>query len=250
MTSIQQDAGDGAAVTREMIAMPVRSKENVQPNPCRLEMEHERSDGDERQSAVAKVFETVELLDMILVQLDVDMLRIVQRVCKGWWAAVQESAQMQKKLFQFSATSFDEVLALGMVNKDSDVYKVGESFHLLNPDLILFDAHAYLEASPAQHFCQQVLTCTSPERMVNKSCEEIYISQPPLDEISVFVSSIVDKDGICRMPTHLTHNGDMRLGRVLETVRQKVHEKYGDDVQWDIFRFDVAGSYQIEHSMD
>ncbi|KAK3624913.1 hypothetical protein LTR56_020727 [Elasticomyces elasticus] len=74
-------------------------------------------------TAFNAVFNTTELLEMVLVGIDTKTLLLAQRVNRKWRAVISDNHQLQQKLFMRLATR-EEAIALGMVQADARLLQV------------------------------------------------------------------------------------------------------------------------------
>ncbi|KAK5725290.1 hypothetical protein LTR17_013053 [Elasticomyces elasticus] len=174
------------------------------------------------------VFNTTELLEMILVGVDTKTLLLAQRVNRKWRAVISDNHQLQQKLFMRLATR-EEAIALGMVqpvarllqvyNIDTDSmeavesYATAERFVLLNP----------LAADDRRDISFAVRLATGSrgreaEDHKSQSWQRMYATMPPPQQL--FIRASLNKGRSVRpgTGTEYTVNGNRTLGQAMAWV--------------------------------
>ena len=95
-------------------------------------------------SATTTVFETYELLEMILAAIPPRKILVVQRVCKSWQAVIAQSIKIKKLLFQHAdGAPVQPTSKLPLVNAETGVtlvtYPQELSFNAILPGTLTAD---------------------------------------------------------------------------------------------------------------
>ncbi|KAK5698195.1 hypothetical protein LTR97_007156 [Elasticomyces elasticus] len=177
------------------------------------------------------VFNTTELLEMILLGIDTKTLLLAQRVNRKWRAVISDNHQLQQKLFMRLATR-EEAIALGMVQRDErllqvynmhtesmdtveavDSYATAERFVLLNP----------LAANDSRNIFFASRLATSSRRRdaedhKSQSWQRMYATMPPPQQL--YIRASLDKGRSVRpgTGTEYTVNGNRTLGQAMAWV--------------------------------
>jgi hypothetical protein len=195
----------------------------------------------ETMAATEKVFQTSELIEMILVRLDFFTLLFVQRVSHAFLDAVAGSPSLQKKLFFKPAASFQEIEALqAPEDDDGAIFLDYEGKCIFNLSLVTYVGNSIGSAKKDMEFMltPPVRDCLriGDSNGCNASFANMYISQPPVQSMVVgFTAKLRD------VPTNqaqeiledriILRSKDTKLGCVGNEIEWRCRECYleGDD---------------------
>ena len=126
------------------------------------------------------VFSIPELFETILVEVDFKTLLLAQRISKHWLAFISGTAKLQKKLSKKPVATFDEALALGMV-EDDDFIMIDDSSTYLVPVAVVKPHLLYCTATwcIGAELSQKVLPSTISAKKGMCSWGTMYSAQPP-----------------------------------------------------------------------
>ncbi|KAK4902714.1 hypothetical protein LTR27_000653 [Elasticomyces elasticus] len=177
------------------------------------------------------VFNTTELLEMILVSVDTKTLLLAQRVNRKWRAVISNNHQLQQKLFMRLATR-EEAIALGMVQLDArllqvynmetdpmdivetvESYATAERFVLLNP--------LAADDRPDIFFAARLATGSrerEAEDHKSQSWQRIYATMPPPQQLYIRASLNKGRSVRPGTGTEYTVNGNRTLGQAMAWV--------------------------------
>lgn len=156
-------------------------------------------------SAAAKVLNTTELLESVLLQLRYKDILLLQRVCKAWKTAINRSPTIQKALcfkptqVPGSGALFDfEILRVGLVpylTKSLEVNKIAIAFsaqklgdHFFAKQQMIFNP-VFLKLYPLKKDSGLMIDFYRRPKGVSAhtppSWKNMYLTQPPVVEVLV-----------------------------------------------------------------
>lgn len=169
---------------------------------------------------MAAVFDTTELLEMILMRLDLKTLLLAQHVSEKWNLLINDRDKLQKKLFKQPVASFEEMVALGIEDDDLLVIPLwdfpGAALSVLNPLLVDWPQdrrHQWIQLS------ELASKCFYPAEKASRSLQTMFMSQPPISHRLIGLGT----------PDLHTEDSGLLMGNVVSYKENKKFEEWIHD---------------------
>lgn len=196
-------------------------------------------------AAATAVLDTAELLEFILLNLDTKTLLLAQRVDRRWHHVIRNSKHLQRKLFLMPTSSFDEILALGLLDGSraekynildatSNRSKWLEQVVILND--LLFDT--------TREWKLRNVSFADPSRRTGKfipSWQRMFLTQPPPStgrgDVMFWFEDLKDNDELC---------GDVNT---MGDMAQRIYVKEASQPEF-VVDWSSAAMRPVKHAVD